>query len=291
MDEPREPNGLGDDEQGLFLAEPVLASSPAAAPLRRTRSVHRIDVDAETALAPHVEMPSAVAPPAVAPPTPAEYFAAQEARVATAQHAFDPTRVVKGPTVVVAKRRRRRSPWVLGGAAVVAGAALGAFTFLGAGDPAATPLEPVVPASAESGTDGAEPVSEGPAAPAATDGAFGTLGGLEVDVVRVTDPFGYSLGPAPEGFRYVAVVMDVAYDGNDVVDVAAADALAVLDAQGRRWPLADAAFDGLGEPFPVLGPGVAATATAVFVVGDDATELSLVVTVPDEGGELVLPLS
>jgi hypothetical protein len=281
MDEPLDPNGASPEGRGLFLAEPVLARSPATTPARRPRPAPRLEVGAASDVAPAASavVPAPVVRPApVAPPTPAEYFAAEEARVATAQQTFDPTRAVKGPTVVVAKRRRRRrGPVVLGVAAVAAGAALGAFTFLGGDDRSTTPVEPVSEASAEPRADQAV-------------GRFGTLGDLEVRVVGVTDPFAYSLGPAPEGFRYVAVDVELAYGGNGVVDVPASDALAVVDGQGRRWRLAEAPFEGLGDPLPVLGPGVEASATPVFVVGDGASGLALVVTLPAEGGELVLPL-
>lgn len=167
--------------------------------------------------------------------------------------------------------------------AVAAGAALGALTFL-SGDGSAGAPASTVPEAGAGASAGADPVR------ADADGRSGSLGDLDVEVVGVADPFAYSLGPAPEGFRYVAVEVRLAYDGSDVVDVPPADALAVRDGLGRKWTLAEAPFDGLGAPFSGLAPGLEASSRPVFVVADDATELSLVVTLPGVSGELVLPL-
>lgn len=282
MDQAPESQAVDPEGSGLFLAEPVLAAPPATVTARRPRPTVPVALGEPDGVG---ATPSPLS--SLAPPTPAEYYAAEHERAADAQRTFDATRAVKGPKVVVAKRRRRRAPVVLGVVAVLAGAGLGAVVYLDGGADRSGSTAPLSSAEPEQ-----NPLADAEARP--VTGAArpsGTLGDLEVTVLRVSDPFAYSLGSAPDGFRYVAVEVELSYEGDDLVEVTPSDALVLVDGAGRRWPLADQPFEGLPTPISVLGPGLAATSTPVFLVGDDASRLSLVVSLPDEDGELVLALS
>ncbi len=278
MDQAPESQAVDPEGSGLFLAEPVLAAPPATGTARRPRPTVPVALGEPDGVG---ATPSPLS--SLAPPTPAEYYAAEQERAANAQRSFDATRAVKGPKVVVAKRRRRRGPVVLGVVAVLAGAGLGAAVYLDGGADRSGSTAPLSSAEPEQ-----NPMAGAEARPAIA--AARPSDNLDVTVLRVSDPFAYSLGSAPDGFRYVAVEVELSYEGDDLIEVTPSDALVLVDGAGRRWPLADQPFEGLPTPISVLGPGLGATSTLVFLVGDDASRLSLVVSLPDADGALVHPL-
>ena len=258
---------------------PVLAASKPAAQ-RRTAA----------ALAAVAEDPDPGTAATVTAQTRDEYWAAQEEHARQIESQFLTQRassgVVKGPKVVATRRRKSRKPLVLLGVlGLAAGAAAGAMLLLGGDrdpDPATTPSS--VPG------DRRDAPADSVTLPASAVLPTSSSGDLSASLVAVDDPFQYGLGQAPDGVRFVAVEADLTNVGEGLVEIDAPMAAALRDAAGELWPLAPAPIDGLGEAIPVLGPGMTVHSTLVFSVGEHATELELVISVPGADEPLVLRL-